>query len=187
MKFSSSTIVKDALSTFYRKHDFGTEGGANKKIVKIKIGSWYFILPNTQGRKRALIFHDIHHLVAGYNVDFKGEAEIGGREIGSNCKGYLTALFLNLMAFTAGVFIYPKRVFNSFVRGRHSQNLYHNIIEKDQLLKMSIKEIQTLLQLNRPYNRTTLDVLFFIIWILIALAVLSVPFWLIMTLIMLIQ
>ena len=186
MKFNAATNIKDALNTFYKKNDFGVGGGANEKTAKIKIGRWNFIIPNTQGRKRALIFHDIHHLVAGYNVDFKGESEIGGWEIGSNCKGYLTALFLNLMAFTAGVFIYPKRVFKSFVRGRHSQNLYHNIIEKDELLTMSIKEIKTLLRLELPYKRTTLDVFFFVIWILISLAVLSVPFMLILLVFMLI-
>jgi hypothetical protein len=90
------------------------------------------------------------------------------------------------MAFTAGLFLHPKGVYTSFVRGRHSQNLYHNIIEKDKLLTMSIKEIQTLLRLELPYKRTTLDVFFFIIWILISLTVLSVPYMLYLLVFMLI-
>jgi hypothetical protein len=186
MKFNSATNIKDALNTFYKKNDFGADGGANKKTAKIKIGRWNFIIPNTQGRKRALIFHDIHHIVAEYNVNFKGETHISGWEIGSSCKGYITALFLNLMAFTAGLFLHPKGVYKSFVRGRHSQNLYHNVVGKKELLKMNIEEIQTLLKLNLPYKRTTLDVFFFVLWIFISLAVLSVPYMLYLLVFMLI-
>jgi len=172
---NSSTLIKDALGSFYRKHDFGEDGGKNEKIVKIKLGKWYFILPNTQGRKRALLFHDIHHLLTGYSVKFKGESEIGAWEIGSNCKGYFTAFFLDFMAFTAGLFIYPRSVYKAFLRGRNSVNLYHNIIEKEVLLNMSIKDAQSLLKLDVSNKSHLSDVFFFVLYLLFSLTFLAMP------------
>jgi hypothetical protein len=172
---NSSKLIKEALGSFYRKHDFSEDGGKNEKIVKIKLGKWYFILPNTQGRKRALLFHDIHHVVTGYSVKFKGEAEIGAWEIGSKCKGYFTAFFLDFMAFTVGLFIYPRSVYRAFMRGRHSINLYHNMIEKEALLNMSIKEARTLLKLDISDKSYLTDVFIFVLYILFSLTFITMP------------
>lgn len=29
--------------------------------------------PNTHGRRRALAYHDLHHILTGYRTDFVGE------------------------------------------------------------------------------------------------------------------
>jgi hypothetical protein len=50
--------------------------------------------PNTEGRKRAVPLHDLHHVLTGYGTDWIGEAEIGAWELGGGCNSFIT-YFLN--------------------------------------------------------------------------------------------
>ena len=69
-------------------------------------------------------FHDLHHVLTGYDTDFSGELEISAWEIGAGCKRYAAAWGLNLGGVAAGLFTCGSRVFASFVRGRRSATLY---------------------------------------------------------------
>ena len=150
----------------------GIEPGYGDRWVRLKAGPFRFAFPNTKARVRAVKLHDLHHVATGYETTWTGEAEIGAWEIASGCADFLAAWYLNLGAFTIGLFIAPRAVFEAFVRGRHTENLYR--LEgklRPALLESSVGDLRQRLGLS-PEIRTArpLDGLAFVGWCLIGLA-----------------
>ncbi len=171
--YSPELTVKQALSMFFEKHNLGEDGGMSKSWAHLKVGNFYIPFPNTEARKKALIYHDIHHLVTGYNGNWKGEVAISAWEVSSGCGKYSAAWALDLAGFALGLFIYPERVFKAFIRGRRTQNLYHSPLSREQLVNMQISEIQALLKLDsaNTENAKASEILAFIGWSAISLLI----------------
>ncbi|HKW42163.1 MAG TPA: hypothetical protein VJN39_13010 [Gemmatimonadales bacterium] len=92
--------------------------------MKVKLGPIPVWFPNTEGRRRAVRLHDLHHIATGYDTSLVGEAEIGAWELAGGCADYYAAWYLNAVAVEIGLFLSPRRLWHAFVRGRHSTNLY---------------------------------------------------------------
>jgi hypothetical protein len=106
--------------------------------VNLKLGPVPVSFPNTPGRVRAVRYHDLHHVLTGYDTDNAGEFEISAFEIAAGCKDFYAAWFLNLGGTTAGMFRWPRRTFRAFLRGRASRSLYGE--ELEPLLEASVAE-----------------------------------------------
>ena len=100
------------------------DGGYGDAWVKFKVGPIPVAFPNTEGRVRAVRFHDLHHVLTGYGTSVLGEGEIGAWEVASGCHHHRAAWVLNLVAYGAALFVGPRTVWRAFVRGRRSGNLY---------------------------------------------------------------
>jgi hypothetical protein len=116
--------LERALRRYFEENGFGEDGRYSAAWVDFELGPIPFPFPNTKGRKRAVPFHDLHHLVTGYRTDTLGEFEISAWEIASGCRDFLTAWQINLSGLAAGVLVTPRTIWRAFVRGRHSKNLY---------------------------------------------------------------
>src|SRR5665213_2057181 len=103
--------IQEALAAFFEKNQLGPDGGANDDWAKIKLGKFYIPFPNSPARKKAVVFHDVHHIVTGYKTDWKGEAEIGAWEVSSGCGSYRAAWLFDFGIFALGVFLFPIAVF----------------------------------------------------------------------------
>lgn len=162
--------VGQALEAYFETYGLGKDGGLDKKWAKIKVGKFYIPLPNTAERKRALVFHDIHHLVTGYTAEWKGETSIGAWEVGSGCNDYYAAWALNLGLMALGIWIYPKEVFRAFIRGRRSRNLYHYLLTADEAKKMNIAELRAFLAIPEKgfENPATNEKMAFVKWWLVS-------------------
>ncbi|MFT3927167.1 MAG: hypothetical protein QM778_31770 [Myxococcales bacterium] len=114
----------EARARYFERNGFGEGGGYDEPYVDFKLGPLAFRFPNTEGRLRAVRYHDLHHVVTGYQTDARGEFEISAWEIGAGCKGFFAAWVLNLGGFAGGVFSIPRRTWRAFVRGRRSRTLY---------------------------------------------------------------
>jgi hypothetical protein len=125
--------LRDARARYFADNDFGDGGGYDEKWVKIKAGPLAFWFPNSDARRRAVRYHDLHHVLAGYQTDWVGEAEIGAWEVGSSCADHWAAWYLNLVVFFVGFFIAPRRIWAAFVRGRRTRNLYREPWENVRL------------------------------------------------------
>ena len=109
-------------------------------------GMPYAAFPNTPQRVRSVRLHDMHHVVAGYDTSWVGEAEIAAWELASSCKAHYAAWVLNGLASLIGVVIAPRKVRDAWRRGRPSKNLY--IGECDEsILDRSVGEIRAELDL----------------------------------------
>jgi len=173
---SNPLLISNALTQFFEQYQLGADGGLSSNWVKLKIGKFFIPIPNTKERKRALIFHDIHHIVTGYASNWKGEVEIGAWEVASGCGDYMAAWVLDLGSLLIGLFLYPKLTYSAFIRGRRSNNLYHYKYTQEQLMEMSVPELQNILKLEEPSIPASLaEKISFIKWSLFAAAVWVLP------------
>jgi len=183
--YETSRTVHESLELYFVKENLGKDGGLNEAWGKIKVWKFYIPIPNTKARKKALVFHDIHHIVTGYDGDWRGEVSIGAWEIASGCGEYYVAWYLNLGAMGVGLFIYPRSVFNAFIRGRRTENLYHHTISQEQAGSMQVGELQKKLKLDISMdNKVSLgELLSFISWSAAALIVTFAP-WILLVFIL---
>jgi hypothetical protein len=168
----ATTPLATRLTQYFEENGFGPDGGYEATWVDFSLGPIPFPFPNTPARKRAVRYHDLHHLVTGYRTDLPGEFEISAWEIGAGCKGFLAAWQLNLGGMAGGLFLCPRRSFRAFVRGRHSDTLYGRAYD-DALLGLTVGEARRLTRLDtadaaRP---SALDVALFVVASLFGLAV----------------
>lgn len=153
--WDASLTLLHARTEYFRFNGFGEDGGYADKWVDFKLGSIPFPFPNSPARVKALKYHDLHHVMTGYQTDFPGELEISAWEIGSGCADMVAAWILNLGGLAAGMLFMPGRTFAAFVRGRRSRNLYRYAYD-DALLARSVGDMRKELGLDREVSSATL-------------------------------
>jgi hypothetical protein len=137
-----------ARAHYFEVNGFGVDGGYSDAWVDFKVGPIPFPFPNTQSRKQALQFHDLHHIVTGYDTNFVGELQISAWEIGAGCGDFVTAWFLNLSGLAAGALVAPVQTWRAFQRGRSSQSLYLQP-DADSFLQRTVEETRHVLGTDR--------------------------------------
>src|SRR5687767_14137680 len=95
-KWDASLTLREGRSEYFRFNNFGNDGGYSSKWVDFKLGPIPFPFPNTPARIEAVKYHDLHHVMTGYQTSFVGELEISAWEIGSGCADKTAAWILNL-------------------------------------------------------------------------------------------
>ena len=164
-----------ARAAYYEANKFGTDGGDSLDWVPVKVLGITFKIPNTPARKRAVKYHDLHHVVTGYQTDLAGEAEIGAWELASGCLRMPAAFVLNLFALAMGLVIAPRRMVRAWARGKATKNLYAEPAV-DPLLGKSVAGVKTELGLDAPAPRARMrDVVSTFVFGLPALAVMASP------------
>lgn len=155
------------LQQFYKESDLPPDGGISSPRAQLKFTQNISIyIPNIDARRKALLKHDVHHLLTGYNTFFKGETEISAWEIGSRCRKYWAAWFLDLQGLMLGIWLYPVAVYHAFMRGRHSDNLYADAIEDEKLKNMTVPEIANIIKIPAQTEQIKADVndIFSFLW-----------------------
>jgi hypothetical protein len=138
--YDPGLTMREARQRYFAANAFGESGGYDEPWVTLKLGPVPVSFPNTAGRVRAVRYHDLHHVLTGYDTDNAGEFEISAFEIAAGCRDYYAAWFLNLSGTTAGLFRFPGRTFRAFVRGRVSSTLYGH--ELEPLLDAKVSEVR---------------------------------------------
>ena len=113
----------------------------------MKIDPLPFQIPNTEKRKRAVRYHDLHHTLTGYRTNFRGECEIGAWEVATGCADHWAAWFLNLSTIGTGLLFAAGDVWRAFLRGRSSRNLYRATFD-DALLDRQLGDVRRELRLS---------------------------------------
>lgn len=171
--YEDSLTLLDARRRYFEQQGF--DSSYSERWVKLQAGPIPIYLYNAEGRRRAVRFHDLHHIATGYQTTWTGEAEISAWEIASHCGRFMWAWFLNLQGMAIGLVIAPRAVFRAFVRGRHTRNLYHQGEFREALLERSVGEVRRSLGLDRPTPAARpADVLAFAAW---ALATVALQAW----------
>lgn len=141
---------KEILSKFYSDNNLDSDGGQSSSSVKIELTpKFHFYFPNFDARRKAVILHDIHHLLTGYTTTLSGESEISAWEIGSGCKSYWAAFLIDTSGLMMGIPFNFMGVLKAFSRGRKTKNLYHNLFSIDEILDMKITELRKQLSLDK--------------------------------------
>ena len=110
--------IHELIQDFYTINKFDNDGGTKKKIVWIKFGFISFPLPNFESRKENVHFHDINHIITGFDTTWKGESSISAWEVASGgWKNNFIPWLLTLWAMGLGILFYSKTTVNSFNKG----------------------------------------------------------------------
>ena len=135
----SQKTPREVLSQFYKENNLDADGGDASASVKIELFKGIcFYFPNFDQRRKAVIKHDIHHLLTGYSTVLKGETEISAWEIASGCKKYHAAFFINTSGLMMGFPLNFFGILRAFARGRKTKNLYADKITTEQAMDMPI-------------------------------------------------
>ena len=177
---------KEILDSYFKEKKLGEKGGYYSPFYDADFWGVTLVLPNFKGRKRALMRHDIHHIITNYDVNLYGEFEIGAWEIASGCSNYFGVFLLNLIAIPPGMIFIPRRTINAYFSGRRSKNLYQSELTDEDLMEMSETEVFGITHFYKGKVRYTFwDAITFIGWllfsILVSLALLPVMLIILMT------
>lgn len=119
--------LADARREFFARSGFAPDGGYEDAWAHASFGPVPYSVPNPRIRADALRVHDLHHPVAGYAADWRGEAEISAWELGSGGAGsYAYAWFIALFGLLTGLIAAPRATWHAFVAGRSAENLYQD-------------------------------------------------------------
>jgi hypothetical protein len=138
--YDPASSMRDARTLYFQVNGFGDNGGYDDPWVDFKLGPVPMPFPNTPARVRAVRYHDLHHVLTGYDTDIVGEFEISAWEIAAGCKGFVAAWQLNLGGMFGGLLIAPRRTLRAFLRGRHSRTVYGDDLEA--LLQSNVGELR---------------------------------------------
>jgi hypothetical protein len=131
--------ILDELKLYWEKHNLPKDGGVKDKFNEAKIGNFSFKYPNLDGK--ALILHDINHLLTGYHTNWKGECEVSAWELASGGrKGYPRTWIYPISLFVLGIFICPFRTLKAFQKGLDKRNSFI-ISNETNIFKMTKNEI----------------------------------------------
>ncbi len=92
--------------------------------------------PNPQARRNLVHLHDLTHILTRYDVDWVGEGEIANWEIASGLLG----------KSLLGLFISPQKMLVAFRKGRRQRSVYDLEIPRDQLMKMALSDVRSLIK-----------------------------------------
>lgn len=141
---------KELLHQFYVENNLPLDGGQGDSYVKIEITKKFsFYFPNFEARRKAVIIHDIHHLVTGYSAgSLAGESEISAWEIASGCKSHPAAFFINTSGVMLGINFNLIKVIKAFARGRRTKNFYNSNFDPEFIMGTNIAELKKRLELD---------------------------------------
>jgi len=148
LTYADTETLRDARARYWAANDFGDDGGYSKKWEIIKLGPMPIPVRNVEARKDAIRYHDLHHLITGYDTDLAGEAEISAWELATGCGSKWVAWILDLQGLLLGL-AWPGRLLRAWTRGRHSRNLYSEPFD-DALLSTTVGELRVKLALDQP-------------------------------------
>ncbi len=171
-----STTVADALALHYVEHGLALDGGEHDRWFRVRIGPLAFALPNPPARQRAVLYHDINHVITGYNTVFSdGEMVFAGYELGSGCGPYWIAWLINLGIFPLGLLRRPGAMFRAFLRGRRAESVYR-WEDRVTLRGMTVSALRATLGVPEatPSARVS-DRLIFLLWSVVAVAFVLSP------------
>ena len=74
--YDEGLTMREARALYFEVNRFGADGGYGDAWVDFKLGPLPVPFPNTRARVRAVRYHDLHHVLTGYDTNAIGEFEI---------------------------------------------------------------------------------------------------------------
>ena len=160
--YDPALTLREARALYFERNGIPADGGYTRRWVKVTRNRLPLYLLNTAPRRRAVPYHDLHHVLTEYDTSNTGEAEISSWEVAAGTWPHWFALFIDLAGLSVGLLIAPSRTFYAFARGRRSQSLYAEPLS-EELLSSQIGATRARLGIGRiPCSATTRDLVVFV-------------------------
>jgi len=131
----------EARTLFLLENGLPPDGGDSAKCWSVTIGNLSLCLPNFQWRRRAVPYHDLHHIITEYECNPVGEIQTAAWEFAAGRFPQLASTLFCLPLIAAGAVLWPRRTFRAFMRGSRSTTLYSTPITAE-LLGTRVKILQ---------------------------------------------
>src|SRR5687767_704792 len=153
-RFAPELTLGEARARLFALGDLGEDGGYGEAWVRLKLWRIPLAFPNTAGRRSAVRFHDLHHVLTEYPTTWRGEFEIAAWEVAGGVNRFWEGWLLDLLGFACGLAVCPRAVYRAFVRGRRSRNLYFEEWD-DSILARRVGDERRRLGLDAAEARAT--------------------------------
>jgi len=114
----------------------------NVRWGRMRIGRWRVpVLPLELGLRDALLVHDVHHVLTGFDTSYRGEAQLAAWELASGGCRFNAFFWLDRACFVLiGLALCPRALAAAVRDGRRARNLYGS--RPDDLLASTIEDLQ---------------------------------------------
>jgi hypothetical protein len=182
--YNPNQTVREARDEYYRRNGIAADGGAREWIGRADFGPITLYVPNFKARVAALQRHDLHHILLDADTSMKGEAKVGGFEVGAGCGKFWVAWALEPQAVAYGLILNPRETWKSFLLGRKSKSLYLESFWTEWLDK-TVGQLREEILAKKIAEATVAEITQFALWsiagwfgLLISIAFMLVP-WII--------
>jgi hypothetical protein len=148
LDYPATETLRDARARYWEANGFGDDGGASKVWEIVKLGPIPIPIRNIEARKKAIRYHDLHHVLTGYDTNFAGEAEISAWELATGCSDKWVAWLIDFQILMLGL-AWPHRMLRAWAWGRQTRSLYSQEFS-EALLDGSVGETRKRLGLDLP-------------------------------------
>ena len=136
--------LREAREEYFAANGFSV-AGYQDRWIRVKLGPIPITFYNVGSRRRAVPFHDLHHVLTGYGTDVRGEAQMGAWELAATFPDrgltYWAGWMLNAFMVALGLVIAPRLVVRAFRRGRRCSSVYR-LGWSEALLDMDVDEVK---------------------------------------------
>ena len=145
--------VKQGRDVYLRENGFTVES-YDEKWTQASFFGLKFSVPNTSAHRRAIMWHDLHHVATAYGTDLIGEGEISAWELRRGLKGldlYVSSIVVG--GALMGLFLAPRRTLQAFraaAQHGHGRNLFAlELSEYEALLRLDVASLREKLGVPR--------------------------------------
>jgi hypothetical protein len=89
-----------------------------------RLGPLSLRLPNFAWRRKAILAHDLHHLLTAIPCGFRGECQMAAWEFGAGRMPHWAARCFCLPLVAVGMAWSPRRIWSAYARGRQCKTLH---------------------------------------------------------------
>jgi hypothetical protein len=139
----TSESVRAERDTYLAKNSLSVDSYSARRFP-VYFFKWPIYLPNPG----FLPWHDLHHVVTGYQTGLVGEAEISAYELRGGCSS-LMVFILCVGAIGIAMFVAPRRIIKAWQLAKGARTLYHTEIPYERLLEMNVCDLREALGLPR--------------------------------------
>jgi hypothetical protein len=136
MNGGTETTVGDALNAFRAANGIPADEGASWTC---RIGPALLRLPNFAWRRKAVLAHDIHHVLTQTPCTMLGECRMAAWEFGAGGMPHWGATLFCLPLAVAGAIVNPRQTWIAYRDGRRSRNL-HGTSALEHILSMPLDQ-----------------------------------------------
>lgn len=140
--FPAHWTVREARDAYLHENGF-TVDAYDAPFTDAKVLGITFKIPNTKKHRWAIMWHDLHHAVTGYGTDLIGESEISAWEAQRGVQPlglYVTLIIAGILG--VGMVIAPFRTLRAWSAARGDQSLFHEPVDYETCLDMTLGELR---------------------------------------------
>lgn len=179
MEISSELTLREARDLFYKTHGFPEDGGITKaKWSPIGCRDLKVYLPNFEWRKKAIPYHDLHHILTKYQFSPIGEFQVAAWEFAAGKYPNIYTTLFCIPLVSMGAFLIPAIQFRAYIRGRRSRTLYEGY-SYEELLDKTVGELREEILPKENFKANLSDYINYVKLVMLSASVIATPFLLI--------